>query len=79
MAWFVQLLIGLALNIVAYLIMPKPKQPKPEAAKDLENPTAEAGRPIPVVSGSITVKGLNVLWFGENRTNNRTIKEGGKK
>jgi hypothetical protein len=78
-AWFVQLLIGLALNIVAYLIMPKPKQPKPEAAKDLENPTAEAGRPIPVVSGSITVKGLNVLWFGENRTNNRTIKEGGKK
>ena len=79
MAWFVQLLIGLALNIVAYLIMPKPKQPKPEAAKDLENPTAEAGRPIPVVSGSITVKGLNILWFGENRTNNRTIKEGGKK
>ena len=79
MAWFVQLLIGLVLNIVAYLIMPKPKQPKPEAAKDLENPVAEAGRPIPVVSGSITVKGLNVLWFGENQTVNRTIKEGGKK
>ena len=79
MAWFVQLLIGLALNIIAYLIMPKPKPPKPEAAKDLENPVAEAGKPIPVVSGSITVKGLNILWFGENQTVNRTIKEGGKK
>jgi len=79
MAWFVQLLIGLVLNIIAYLIMPKPKQPKPEAAKDLENPVAEAGRPIPVVCGSITVKGLNILWFGENKTVNRTITEGGKK
>lgn len=75
MAWFVQLLIGLALNIVAYLIMPKPKQPKPEAAKDLENPVAEAGRPIPIVSGTITVKGLNILWFGENQTVNRMVKE----
>lgn len=79
MAWFVQLLIGLALNIIAYLIMPKPKPPKPEAAKDLENPVAEAGKPIPVVSGSITVKGLNILWFGENQTVNRTIKERGRK
>ena len=35
MAWWVALLLGLALNIVAYLIMPKPKQPKPPAAKDL--------------------------------------------
>lgn len=75
MAWFVQLLIGLVINIIAYLIMPKPKQPRPEAAKDLENPVAEAGKPLPVVSGSVTVKGMNILYFGENRTVNRTIKE----
>ena len=66
-AWFVPLLIGIALNIVSYLLMPKPKQPKPVAAKDMDNPTAEAGRPIPVVFGTITVKGTNVLWFGEKR------------
>lgn len=66
-AWFIPLLIGIALNIVSYLLMPKPKQPKPPAAKDLENPTAEAGRPIPVVFGTITVKGTNVLWFGEKK------------
>ena len=65
MAWFIPLLIGVALSIVAYMLMPKPKAPRPEAAKDMEDPTAEAGRPIPVVFGEVTVKGLNVLWFGD--------------
>lgn len=59
------LLIGLVLNIVAYLIMPQPKQEKPPAATDMENPTAEAGRPLPVPFGTITVKGGNLLWYGE--------------
>lgn len=79
MAWFIPLLIGLALNIIAYLIMPKPKAPKPEAAKDGENPVAEAGKPLPVLSGSMTIKELNILWYGEKATNVRTITEGGKK
>jgi hypothetical protein len=52
--------------------MPRAKTPKPEMAKDLDDPTAEAGKPIPVVFGTITVKGLNVLWFGEKRS--RTYK-----
>lgn len=65
MAWFIPFLIGLALNVVAYLIMPKPKQAKPPAAKDMDNPVAEAGKPIPVVFGTVTVKGLNVLWYGD--------------
>lgn len=64
-AWLIPLLIGIALNIIAYLLMPKPKQPKPPAAKDMENPTAEAGRPLPVIFGEITIKGLNVLWYGD--------------
>jgi hypothetical protein len=62
--WLAQLLIGLAISIVAYLIMPKPKQPKPPEVQDLEGPTAEAGRPVPVVFGTIRVKGLNLLWYG---------------
>jgi hypothetical protein len=71
MVW-VQLLVALAINILAYLIAPKPKTPKPPAAQDLENPTAEAGRPIPVAFGEITIKGGNVLWYGNKRI--RTIK-----
>lgn len=65
MAFFVQLAIALAMMVIGYLIMPKPKTPKPEAAKDMEDPTAEAGRPIPVIFGTVMVKGPNVLWFGD--------------
>ena len=79
MSWWVALLIGLALNIIAYLIMPKPKQPKPPAAKDLEDPTAESGRPMPVVFGTITVKGSNIVWFGEKSLHEYEKKEGGGK
>jgi hypothetical protein len=71
-AWFLWLLIGLALNIIGYLLMPRPKTAKPEAAQDMDNPTADAGRPLPVVFGTLTVKGLNVLDFRDK--NKRTIK-----
>lgn len=79
MPWFIPLLIGLALNIIAYLILPKPKQPKPEPAKDMDNPTAEAGRPVPVVFGTLTVKGLNNLGYWDKETVRKEVKEGGGK
>lgn len=62
-AWLIPLLVSLAINIVAYLLAPKPKTAKPEAAKDMDNPVAEAGMPVPVVFGTMTVKGLNCLGF----------------
>lgn len=65
--FFVQLAVGVTLMVIAYAIMPKPKRDKPPASKDLQNPTAEAGRPIPVVFGTMTVKGSNILWFGNKR------------
>jgi hypothetical protein len=67
MAWFIPLLIGIALSVVSYLLQPKPKQPKPPAASDLESPTAEAGRPIPVIFGTMTIKGVNTLWYGDKQ------------
>jgi hypothetical protein len=63
--FLVALLISIAIQIVAYIIMPKPKAPKPEAAKELENPTAEAGIPVPVVFGSKLIKAPNIIWYGE--------------
>jgi hypothetical protein len=67
MAIFVAIGLAVASVVLSLLLMPKPKTPKPDAAKDLENPVAEAGKPIPVVFGTITVKGLNVLWFGNKQ------------
>lgn len=74
MGWFIPLLVSLVLSVVSYMLMPKPKTPKPPAAKDMEDPTAEAGRPIPVVFGTVTVKGLNVLWFGEKSIRTYKVK-----
>ncbi len=65
--------ISLALQVVAYLLTPKPKQPKPDSARDLENPVAEAGKPIPVVFGTVTVKGLNVLHFSDKQVSEYQI------
>lgn len=73
MAFFLNLLIGLALMVVAYLIMPKPKMESPEI-QDMDDPTAEAGRPLPVVFGTVTVKGLNVLWFGQKSYRTRKVR-----
>lgn len=63
--WLISLLVGLVLNVVSYLLSPKPKQNKPESARNMDDPTAEAGREIPVVFGTMTVQSLNVLWYGD--------------
>jgi len=77
--WVVQLIIAIALAVVSYLIAPKPKQPS-TTAKDLENPVAEAGKPIPKVFGTMIIKGVNVLWYGEKSIREYEIKVGsGKK
>ena len=77
----VQLLIGLALAYISYLLVPKPKAPKPPAAKELESPTAEAGRPIPVVFGSITIQSPNNLgnWDKQIVQRDVPVDSGGKK
>lgn len=59
--------ISIAISIVAYLLTPKPKAPKPGPAADLELPTADAGRPVPVVFGQVTIKGVNILWYGDSQ------------
>lgn len=74
MGFWLGLIFALALNVVAYLIMPKPKVGRHEAARDFQDPTADAGRPIPVVFGTINVSGLNVLWYGNKSISKRKVK-----
>lgn len=72
MPWWIIIAAAVVSVAISILLRPKVKAPKPEAVKDLDDPTAEAGRPIPVVFGTVTVKGLNVLWFGDK--SHRTYK-----
>ncbi|MDQ0317728.1 hypothetical protein [Amorphus orientalis] len=78
MAAFVGLLLGLALMIIGYVLMPKPKGPKPPAVTELEGPTAEAGRPIMVIFGEVTIKSPNFLWWG-NKYHVKRSRRTGKK
>lgn len=70
----VQIAIAIIVTIVAYVLMPKPKGAKPEAVSQMDNPTTDAGRPIPVVFGTVWIKEVNILWFGDKGTNTYEVK-----
>lgn len=70
----IQVAIAVVISVVAYVLMPKPKGPKPEAVTQMENPTAEAGKPIPVVFGTVLIKEVNILWSGDKSTNTYEVK-----
>jgi hypothetical protein len=63
MVW-VQFLWFLVTTVLSVALAPKPKGPTAAAIDDFQFPTAEEGRPIPVVFGTVDITGPNVLWFG---------------
>lgn len=74
MAWFLAIIIGFALQVVGYLLAPKPKKDKPREAQDLEAPSVESGREMPVIFGTVNViVGLQVLWYGDKSQEDREI------
>lgn len=65
---YVQLIVSLALMILAYALKPKPPQPIPAGLADVQAPTAQLGLAIPVVFGTIKLLAPNVLWYGDIST-----------
>ena len=55
----------IAAVVLSIALAPKPPKPKPASITDFEVPTAEEGRPVPVVFGTVIVKGANVVWYGD--------------
>ena len=82
MVWnfIAQLVLGLVLSAISYALSPRPKVAKPKAAglDDFSLPTAEEGRPIPVIFGTVLITGPNVVWAGDLRVD-PIKKKGGKK
>ena len=71
----IQFVVSLA---ISYLTAPKPKSRPPAGLGDVQAPTAEVGREIPVLFGTRDLDGPNVVWYGDLRTS--AIKsKGGKK
>lgn len=63
-AYLIIFLVGL---FVAYAMSPKPPVPPPPSLADMQVPTAEPGRPVPVIFGTRLVKAPNVVWYGDLR------------
>lgn len=70
---FLQLLLGVALQILGYLLMPKDKQKLP-SKDDLKEPTVQS-KPIPRVFGSITIESPQVI----GKWDKEMVKRKGKK
>lgn len=50
--------------VLAVSMAPKAPTTPPASLSDLDIPTAEEGRPIPVCFGVVTFTSPNVVWFG---------------
>ncbi|MGH8038291.1 MAG: hypothetical protein ACREPD_11155 [Stenotrophomonas sp.] len=75
---WVQLVIMIVALVVSYVLRPKPVTPKPAALEDFSVPTAEDGREVTEVFGTVWIDDPNVLWYGNLRTTPIKAK-GGKK
>jgi len=67
-------------SVLSYVLAPKPQKQNatPAALKDFDIPTADDGRPIPVIFGTAVIRGPNVVWYGDLYAD-PIVKEGGKK
>lgn len=64
--------------VMAYAMTPKPEPRPPAGLDEIQAPTAEVGREIPVLFGRRKLEGPNVVWYGHLRTV-AIKKKGGKK
>lgn len=66
MGWEYIIVFIIAL-VVCYAMQPKAVQPTPPSLDDMDIPTAEPGRCIPVVFGTRLLKSPNIVWYGDLR------------
>ena len=57
-------LVGKGVNY-ALRSAPSVTNATPSEIADFDVPTAEEGRPVPVIFGTVRVTGSNVLWYGD--------------
>jgi hypothetical protein len=72
--FWVMLLIYVATTVISALLAAKNKV-RPSPLGDFQFPTAQEGRAIPVIFGSVKITGGNTVWWGDLRSS--PIKAGG--
>lgn len=69
---WLNLIVLVLATVISYLLRPEVKQENP-SFDNMEDPVADAGMPIPVVFGTMQVKRLNVIWWGEKERTERRL------
>ncbi len=64
MAWVYAIIFIVAL-VIGVAMAPKPQTQPPAGFDEIQAPTAEEGREIPVLFGTRDLKGPNVVWYGD--------------
>lgn len=65
--FWITLLLYVATTVVGALLTPHPKM-RASALGDFDLPTAQEGRAVPIVFGTVMIKGGNTVWWGDLRT-----------
>lgn len=74
--WYIVIaIVALAIGVT---MQPKPQSQKPAGLGDIQTPTAEVGREIPVLFGTRDLKGPNCVYYGDFQAV-AIKKKGGKK
>ena len=60
--WYIAVFV--VASVVAFVMAPNAQQQSP-TIQEVEAPTAEEGRAIPVLFGTRDIKGPNVVWYGD--------------
>ncbi|RWB53629.1 hypothetical protein [Mesorhizobium sp.] len=62
---FWNIVLAIASYALQLLLAPKPQNAKAKTLSDFQAPTAEEGREIPVVFGTVDIASPNVTWYGD--------------
>lgn len=72
--WYI--IVFVIAYVVAAAVKPKIQEQQPASLGDFQAPTAEPGRPIPVIFGTVYLQSPNVVWYGD--LGYVAVKSGGK-
>ena len=75
---WIAIAVSIALQVLAYVLTPKPEGPKNAVAGKLDIPHPPMGEEIPVIFGKVWVKEAGVNYYGNPQTK-KIQSEGGKK
>lgn len=59
--------------VLTIALAPRPPTPRAAALTDFTLPTAEQGRPIPIIFGTANITGSNCVWYGDLSTSPVTV------